>query len=437
MIVAAAALQSQSNHKHCTRMQALQREDSGSPWDADIAALENRNRKFPANIKHSSTEAEEKGSPRFVEREGFNTKRKRGVSFDAITATLSAKNLADNGSGSCIAGSKKGGNSGSASTRKTSTKRARFASPVVSGHLSPDKKHFAAFREKCGAEAKESQQSSTFCTSFSASSKTLQEQLNQNVPRALAHHTDGGILSPPHPAPLSSNTVSDEPLLRKHLQNLFALFWDTLFPILERHGWSYASATAASFECFAVPGITSLARPSALLRSVFEVIQFVKAHGIIYGGGAVSSSPSSNKAPSGDFEREADEKAACHIVDVLLEQRRIIAAVRYNLLRRDMQQQQQRILEHQKLILQSHSSMLNQRSSANTSKQVPVLRPATQRRAADQRNNKSMFGLSLSTGLGSGTSKHGQVKRSKTMKKKTKEANLGHSKLKKKRSMLF
>merc|ERR1712054_589222 len=116
---------------------------------------------------------------------------------------------------------------------------------------------------------------------------------------------------------------------------------------------------------------------------------------------------------------------------------RIIAAVRYNLLRRDMQQQQHRILEHQKLILQSHSSMLNQRSSANTSKQVPVLRPATQRLAADQRNSKSMFGLSLSTGLGSGTSRHGLVKRSKTMKKKTKEANLGHSKLKKKRSMLF
>lgn len=389
MLIAAAAMRSRGSDNASAATAAnndlSQRQDSDSPWDSDVAALATKHDPYSC---FSSTTAEEKGSPRFVAGKGFGqSKRKRSLSFDVRVAPRASSNVAACGAEISHGSIHKGMH------KKSCAKRARFADPVVSGHLSPDRHYscsshsYSSPRAEEGAqEAKESQPRTT---STRPAATTLQGQLNQSVPR-------GRVLMPHHPAPLSSETVSEEPLLRQHLQNLFALFWDTLFPLLERHGWSYACATAVSFECFAVPGATSSARPSALLRSVFEVIQFVQANGITGDRppSSSSSSSSSEKMCSGSFEKECDERAACDVVKVLLDQRRTIAAMRYNLLRRQMQQQQECILQHQRLILQAQ---LKGGKDSNKKSFVPEIRPAPTHTIGQLHDGGqgSMYGLSM------------------------------------------
>ena len=408
MLIAAAALSSRAaasssaattgSTSNCLN----QREDSDSSWNSDTAVLSN-------NLRFSSTSAEEKGSPRFATtRKRLNTKRKH-LSIDMQAATQMANILTDDfgdkSSTSCTNNAK-----------KSCAKRARFADPIVSGLLSPEISHSSASRqgENRADETKESQ---PFSSSGGSSSSTLQSQLNESVPRTGLNLAPGSLQAH-FPIPLSPVTVSEEPLLRQHLQNLYALFWNMLFPLLERHGWSYACATPASFECFAVPGTISLARPSALLRSVFEVIQFVHSNGIS-GTGPMATAFSSDKS---ECVYTSDEHTAAQLVEVLLEQRRTIAAMRYNLLRRQMQQQKESILKQQQLILQTQQQQQKQqkqqqqqeqqerqeqqqcRQVSTDKKSVPKLCPAplassvqSHQRGARQ---GSLIGLALNPSLG-------------------------------------
>jgi len=166
---------------------------------------------------------------------------------------------------------------------------------------------------------------------------------------------------------------------------------------------------------------------------------------------------------SGDFEKESDERAACHVVEVLLEQRRTIAAMRYNLLRRQMQQQQECILQNQRLILQSQK----ERVDGGKKTFVPELRPAPahmigQRQPQPHDDNGQGSRLGLSMPLFSGfvernvstkqsalsnqaaekkrKKKKQEEKNTKTKKKKKKvpkKATEAAGTKKKKRSMLF
>ena len=97
---------------------------------------------------------------------------------------------------------------------------------------------------------------------------------------------------------------------------------------------------------------------------------------------------------SGSFEKECDERAACDVVKVLLDQRRTIAAMRYNLLRRQMQQQQECILQHQRLILQAQ---LKGGKDSNKKSFVPEIRPAPTHTIGQLHDGGqgSMYGLSM------------------------------------------
>lgn len=355
MLVAAAAVQSRNGtmvfHDHLN-----------GEMDTENNVISAQKLRPSLKSYRTSTSAEEKGSPRFV---APQNKRKRCLNYESPLLQILDKAMEDK----CLSISCK---KRVGKVRNLSSKRARFAEPVVSGYHSPSI-YGQARNDKNGQEQEERRS----VASSEDRPATLQDLLNQNVPRSMTLSPESSM--PSHPAPLSPITVSKEPALRECLRNLFALFWDALFPILQRHGWSYANATPASFECFAVPGITAAERPLALLRSIFEVIQFVKSHGI---SGTLPSPPSASSMPnsgsSTDRDNKRDEKTAGELADVLLKQRRTIAAMRYNLLRRDLELQQQRILFEQKVILQGQEKKADSHSVCvrkSGKKDILLLRP--------------------------------------------------------------
>jgi len=100
------------------------------------------------------------------------------------------------------------------------------------------------------------------------------------------------------------------PVVRRRFANLFCLFWQHLFPILQEKGWGYTPATQARpWEEFTAPTTKKRKAGVEKLYSVFEVCCFLKKHGL-----AVQMSI---------FEAQKTQI----IIDTLLEQRCYLSVV--------------------------------------------------------------------------------------------------------------